>query len=37
VVAFMGLFAWQMLPLITRNRPQRYDPRRIPDEVLPKG
>jgi hypothetical protein len=35
VVGFMGLFAWQMLPLILRNRPQQYDPRHIPDEVLP--
>lgn len=35
IVGFMGLFAWQMWPLISRNRPVRYDPRRIPAQVLP--
>jgi hypothetical protein len=35
VLAFIGLFAWQMGPLILRNRPQSYDPLRIPDQVLP--
>jgi hypothetical protein len=35
VAAFIALFAWQMLPLIRRNRPRRYDPRAIPEEVLP--
>jgi hypothetical protein len=35
VAGFMGLFAWQMWPLISRNRPMRYDPRQIPDQVLP--
>jgi hypothetical protein len=35
VLAFIGLFAWQMAPLILRNRPQSYDPLRIPDQVLP--
>jgi hypothetical protein len=31
----MGLFAWQMWPLISRNRPERYDPHHIPEQVLP--
>ena len=35
VAAFVFLFAWQMWPLITRNQPQRYDPRYIPERVLP--
>lgn len=35
VAAFMVLFGWQMWPLVTRNRPQRYDPRHIPEQVLP--
>jgi hypothetical protein len=35
VAAFMGLFAWQIWPLISRNRPGRYDPRHIPEHVLP--
>ncbi|HEX5778049.1 MAG TPA: hypothetical protein VFY21_04350 [Xanthobacteraceae bacterium] len=35
VVGFAALFAWQMWPLIMRNRPERYDPRHIPDRVLP--
>jgi hypothetical protein len=32
---FILLFWWQMWPLITRNRPERYDPRSIPTRVLP--
>jgi hypothetical protein len=35
VGGFMGLFAWQMWPLISRNRPMRYDPRNIPEHILP--
>jgi hypothetical protein len=35
LLALVGLLAWQMLPLVIRNRPRRYDPRRIPGEVLP--
>jgi len=35
IVGFMVLFAWQMWPLIVRNRPRRYDPRHIPEAVLP--
>jgi hypothetical protein len=35
VAGFMGLFAWQMWPLISRNRPVRYDPQHIPAQVLP--
>jgi hypothetical protein len=35
VVGFMGLFAWQMWPLIWRNRPTTYDPSHIPEQVLP--
>jgi hypothetical protein len=35
VVGFMALFAWQMWPLISRNRPIRYDPRNIPAQILP--
>jgi hypothetical protein len=35
VVVFIGLFAWQMGPLILRNRPQRYNPAHIPEQVLP--
>ena len=35
IAGFMFLFAWQMWPLIARNRPQRYDPRHIPEQVIP--
>lgn len=35
IVGFMVLFAWQMWPLIARNRPRRYDPRHIPEAVMP--
>jgi hypothetical protein len=35
VVGFAALFTWQMWPLITRNRPERYDSRYIPERVLP--
>jgi hypothetical protein len=35
VAGFILLFAWQMWPLITRNRPERYDPHHIPSRVLP--
>jgi hypothetical protein len=35
IVGFMGLFVWQMWPLISRNRPMRYDPDHIPEQVLP--
>jgi hypothetical protein len=35
VVGFAGLFVWQMWPLIFRNRPEPYDPRNIPDRVMP--
>jgi len=35
VVGFMVLFGWQMWPLISRNRPERYHPRHIPERVLP--
>ena len=35
LIALVGLLAWQMLPLVVRNRPRRYDPRHIPDDVLP--
>jgi hypothetical protein len=35
ILGLVGLLAWQMLPLVVRNRPRRYDPRQIPDEVLP--
>ena len=32
---FMLVFGWQMWPLISRNRPERYDPRNIPERILP--
>jgi hypothetical protein len=35
IIGFMGLFSWQMWPLISRNRPERYDPHHIPEQVLP--
>ena len=35
ILAMLGLLGWQMLPLIVRNRPRSYDPRHIPEEVLP--
>jgi hypothetical protein len=35
VIGFIILFAWQLVPLILRNRPRPYDPRNIPDNVLP--
>ena len=35
VLGFIVLFTWQLLPLILRNRPRTYDPRNIPDDVLP--
>jgi hypothetical protein len=35
LLAMLGLLGWQMLPLVLRNRPRRYDPRYIPDDVLP--
>jgi hypothetical protein len=35
ILGLVGLLAWQMLPLVVRNRPRRYDPRQIPDDVLP--
>ncbi len=35
IVGFAALFAWQMWPLITRNRPERYDFQHIPERVLP--
>jgi hypothetical protein len=34
VIGFIVLFAWQLVPLILRNRPRPYDPRNIPDDVL---
>ncbi|MEX2127776.1 MAG: hypothetical protein WD871_05980 [Xanthobacteraceae bacterium] len=37
IIGFMAVFAWQIGPLITRNRPRFYDPRHIPEDVLPKG
>jgi hypothetical protein len=35
IAGFMVVFAWQMWPLIVRNRPRRYDPRHIPEAVMP--
>jgi len=35
VIGFIVLFVWQLLPLVLRNRPRPYDPRNIPDDVLP--
>jgi hypothetical protein len=35
VAGFILLFAWQMWPLVMRNRPERYDPLNIPPRVLP--
>jgi hypothetical protein len=35
ILALVGLLAWQMVPLVVRNRPRQYDPRQIPDDVLP--
>lgn len=35
VLGFIILFAWQLVPLILRNRPRTYDPRNIPDGILP--
>ncbi|MCC6946251.1 MAG: hypothetical protein IT539_00655 [Bradyrhizobiaceae bacterium] len=35
MAGFIVLLAWQMWPLITRNRPRRYDPRHIPEDVIP--
>lgn len=37
IAAFIGLFGWQMVPLILRNRPRTYDPRHIPEDVLPRA
>jgi hypothetical protein len=37
VLGLLGLLAWQMAPLILRNRPRRYSPNQIPEEVLPGG
>jgi hypothetical protein len=37
VLSLIGLLAWQMAPLILRNRPRNYDPQNIPKEVLPSG
>jgi hypothetical protein len=37
MLALLGLLGWQTAPLILRNRPQRYEPGRIPDDVLPGG
>lgn len=35
IAGFMALFGWQMWPLISRNRPRRYEPHHIPEDVLP--
>jgi hypothetical protein len=35
IAGFIVLFAWQMWPLVSRNRPERYDPASIPERVLP--
>lgn len=35
IIAFMALFGWQMWPLVSRNRPERYEPDKIPGRVLP--
>ena len=35
ILGLIGLLGWQMVPLILRNRPRRYDPRLIPGDVLP--
>ena len=35
VAAFTALFVWQVGPLVTRNRPRSYDPRQIPEDLLP--
>ena len=37
IAAFIALFAWQMGPLIVRNRPRDYEPNHIPADVLPAG
>lgn len=37
VAAFMLLGGWQLGRLFWRNRPRRYDPNAIPDELLPPG
>jgi len=36
VIAFVGAwFMWQIWNIVMRNRPQKYDPRNLPAEVLP--
>jgi hypothetical protein len=35
MLGLVAVLAWQMLPLVVRNRPRQYDPRHIPDDVLP--
>jgi hypothetical protein len=35
VVAFAALFAWQVGGFIRRNRPRRYTPDKVPDDLLP--
>jgi hypothetical protein len=35
--AFILLFAWQIAPLVLRNKPRVYDPRDIPADVLPRS
>jgi hypothetical protein len=37
IVGLVGLLAWQLVPLVVRNRPRLYDPRHLPDDVLPGG
>jgi hypothetical protein len=37
IIGLVGLLTWQMLPLVVRNRPRRYDPGQIPEDVLPVG
>jgi hypothetical protein len=37
IVRLVALLAWQMLPLVARNRPRQYDPTNIPAEVMPEG
>jgi hypothetical protein len=37
MILLILLLAWQIVPLILRNRPRRYDPQHIPAEVLPAG
>jgi hypothetical protein len=35
IFGLVAVLAWQLLPLVMRNRPRQYDPANIPADVLP--